>query len=1377
MPLNISLREDEGGVSELVGTILTLSITVVLFTSVFAAVNNLEQPEEREHAELDATFERSENKAYVNITHQSGESLQMEQLTFALFVDGVVYRYDEDDVVLDGDDPWSPGEKVMIEESHSDVLSSSNIDIVVRNDENGRVVYDSTLVDLEEEPLSIERMDIKFVYDWRDYAEPGEEIDIRADISVSEELDENDLEVRADIPGKDIFEEEEPVTLERLRGNLFNKTVTIQSGAEVRRHSLRIIAELGSEKAEEYTNLNIGEETVDIYQPDLVVGDIDFSPGSPTHGDEFTVIGNIYNYGRVNYTAEWEIKDDGEVKKEGVTTFAPGPAPTRIRGNFDLEDHGAHDIEVNVSTTLHLEEDMSGETEEDVKPEDNVRELTVHVDPHIALVRDSLGDELREGRLMENALRGLNLDYRVRTIRSEDDIPDDADEFRKELNESSVIIWMTGNRTEDETEDDVIHIGNDVVKEAVHDFIVDDEGEFWLIGSNLDEADYSPHLYPKLGFKGFETNNKGLGSETVLEPGGDNGTYGDYNYTVKPGEDYLPMNVKDDAEDNNTLINPGPNDIYGVGYEENEGERTAVNSFLFENVMDSGQRMNMVSEVIEWLTSMTTRTGVDVAVSSQDIEPEAPMYMDEVTITATLRNNGPEDLYVNVRCVRNKGEEVLSPEEGEAIYVPKNGGTNTTTFKWMAEDLGVQEFIVHADYFDEIDEVNEENNQITYKDLEVTDDVVEINVHYSTLVVDADLSESSAYDHNATADVIDSFEQLDHKKGRDYDYYQVGMSGSDPEDGPDYDTMSEYNAVFWITGERESRVLTSADMDNLEQYVEQDSGANVMFIGEHILEDLSGNDFLEDMMGIDPDSIGEEESSELIGQEDNNLSHGLEYELDGSAELDTFDTSGAEVLFEDGEGNNLASIYDDGLKKVVYMGANLSRVSGPLVDEEKYEDWPEGEVDLGHENARDEFVYTTMWQLGKRDERTELRVIDHDIEFTTGEPHTGRSYEIRADIQNLGYGGASALIRIKDGGDYIGAESIFIEGSERISEEGSTYFEVEPGTATLEITWRPNHGGYRDIRVRVDPLRRTKEIAEDGESREDKLMEFHNQASVKQPVYFFHDDMEEGTEDWDNERMLMNIDGTGPLDFIDREDAQTDVVGEWDESLSGSTDGSDVYTLDQDTDDAGVYETDDEEVEAFTDKAHYSSPRSFWMPEVEGVDERKPIDLVIVLDYSGSMDDEEGDMEDAATAAVGMLSDQDRVAVFPFAYDPWTDEEIHFTYCTQSNKDTINQTIRSWSTGGNTALYDTTARAGEYMQNNARDDVVKGFIGMTDGYSNSDEADYTHAPGTSTSKDTYGYKNDWESSSLDWYDYSPPYSSDSFPHSQDSGRKGCLGMP
>ncbi len=1449
MPIDNSLRIDEEGVSEVVGTILTLLITVTLFTTVFAAVTTLDSPEEREHVEFQAEFniyedEEEEEYAKIDIVHEGGEELELDDLDFILIIEDQDFDMSDEDIEHEGDETWTSDETVTIETYNVDIVEAGQegreIELLIRNVATQRIVDRITLTDVAEDPLSIRTLDINYRFDWRDYAEPGEDVEIRARILTTVDVEIGKVEILDD----QVFDEDELI-LDRVSGNLFNITAQVGSDTDEDRHRLRINATSDDEEHwdEEYFTVNVGEETAG---PDreLEIGDVDFTPGSPTHGDELTIRANIYNnYERDIDNVTWSVKDDGELvyEEEGLS-FEPGHTPTEITAEFDIMDHGPHIIELTV--------DWSSDGEMD-EGEYATRELTVHVDPHITLVQDALDDDLSEAPMMVNALRGLNLDFSMMEIEDEDDIPENDDEFREELNESSAVIWMSGER------EDEIYLED--AAGAIEDFIDEDGGIFWLIGSNLEDEDL-PDQLPGHSFDDGDTDG-------YLEPRDENGTYGDLTYDVLIEEEdgLIIDSLEDDVQDEDLLVDEDEeDDVYGAGrdkgfegnidkeeyegyleegeineelreaiedevdedideeavlseragfwvieengefiyrigiyeddlkiYDVEESRRTALNSFLFEDIVDGGQRMNMVSEVINWMAMMETRTGVDVAVSSQHIEPTSPMYMDEVEITATLRNNGPEDLYVTVRAERNGGEDVLEPEGDGTVYLPADGGTNTTRFIWEeADELGVQEFLVIADYYNEIDQVTRRNNDITYKDLDVADDMTKVNVHYSTLVVDADGSVGDNDYYNVTAELIDSFDELGHVEEGDvdvdevegypqiYEYYPVEDPQDEDADTPDRSELREYNAIFWITGERDDNIFSEDDVANLWRYLmeaDQMGGANLLLLGENILEylDDEANDNvyagpLLQELGIDEDSIESDavEPEALIGQEGNPLSHGLEYHYDGSNGMSTFDSYGdGEVLFKDEAGNNVASIYDDvdSEKKAVYMGLNLSRIEGPFVEEDEYDDWPAGDVELGSKNAVSELIYTTMWQFGVEDDRTELRVVDHDVVVAEDEyPHTGRSYEVRTEIQNIGNDGASAMIRIEEGGDSVGLETIHIEGASRDSEPGSNYFHVDPGTSTMETSWTPREAGIRDIRVRVDPLRRTEEISPNGgESEDNKLMEFHNQAFVEEPVYFFHDEAETG-EQWSHDTTEANIDGTGALDFVDDPD-ETGVAGDWDDDYSGMTEWAGM------DEDDGYWETDDDEVSDFTDKAHYSSPRSSWMPETRagGTGEREPIDMVLVLDTSGSMTQYgEGDWwyhaYQATKEVARELEEEDRFSIYIFRgenpesqitfqqfdahgyclseddQDEFIDEVIdgnHPDFYDLGDEDTYSH----W-----TPLYDTVSRAIEELDYSKEHypDRVRAAILFTDGAGNYDNNAEKYEPGIGRFEaDTYGPGN------------------------------------
>jgi len=1181
--VNRDLSRDDEGVAEVVGNILTLVITVVIFTSVFAAVTQLEGPDEQPHLEFEVEYEHTLEMDYINITHIGGKSLDLHDHTFIVVVDdedgsdSISFSIDDDGVTTTGDGSrLHIGEEVRIEieEGELDIGPDSRMELMVRQESNVRIIYQTVLLEEGRELLDIRNARIDYKFIWRNHAEPGEEITIRADVVAPiflrrDEFDPSELDVTASAIEQGVLYDDdedegvEEVELEHYHNGEFRSVnVSVDDDADYASHSIKITAEYEDlEATPEYISLHVGKPAARRYRADLLIGDIEYRPGSPTHNERFTVEIEVFNRGAVNYTADWNLTDNGDLKYEDTTKFLAGPDPTVVVAEYDIMGVDLHKIEVIVDTTL-VDED--GNEREDVEPDNNYESFDVYVDPNVLIVRDDTASESDELGLMENSLTDLNFDHTTYTVEPGGTYPD-----REFLSEYSLCIWLTGDLLEED--DDELEPLPPTQQDLLIEYIEENEGKLWLMGSNLEEVDFQSDFIDLLGI----STPMGSGNEILLDgdlsnPEADEeGTYGDFTYPVYPGSKALELDLETDVEQKNTLEHDGE-EVVGVGYERNQGERTALNSFLFDSVSDPASRSNMAQEVIKWLSDITERSGTDVSVSSQSIEPTAPMFMDNVTISATLRNNGPEDLNVTVRAVRNRGEEVLEPVMDEPwLHVPRGGGTAEIEFRWLADELGIHEFHVVADYYDEIDEVTLENNDITYKDLDITEDEVEVNVQYSTLVVDADVAEYENYE-NVTEHVTDSLDRLGQVRGETYDYYMV--EGPD-EHGPSVDKMLRYNAIFWITGERgdaagQNIVLTEEDADRLLDYFGVENHGNVMFIGENILDYLHSNiegtmdeidpadaRALVRYMGVDPysDIDGNDLSpTHLIGEEDSTFGRNLRYQLEDTQDIDKFSQPSmyGEVLFTDGK-DNIASVYDDGAMRNVYMGVNPHNFRGPLLTGEDFENWPGGEVDVSHENVRDEFIYNSLWYFGMRDERTDLRVTDYDIELSTDHPETGRSYEVTVEIENVGYKGASTMVRVKEGEDHVGTRTVFVESSRRESVDGSSYFEVEPGRVTAEFTWDPIFAGERPLRIKVDPLRLVDEIEPYGEEgTEEKIMEFNNQAVVTHPVYYFYDDMESGDHKWEHDSTLMNIDGVSPLDFIGRRDVDTHVEGDWDQEMT-----------------------------------------------------------------------------------------------------------------------------------------------------------------------------------------------------------------------------------
>ncbi|MBS3790023.1 MAG: type IV pilin, partial [Candidatus Thermoplasmatota archaeon] len=1709
------LSVDEEGVSEVVGTILTLLITVALFGSVFATVMQLEGPDDEIRVELDAYFENQGGKNQVIMIHEGGQSLDTDSLTFFLIVDDDRHL----ESPIEEESSWSVGDNRTLQEENEgewDIDENSTVELMIRNDDTNRVIYQTMLLEEDRNIIDIRNSRIEYRHEWRNYAEPYEDITIKTEIAApvwlnNEPFDPEDMWVNASIYQDDVVVDDDgdfisSTNLNHTHNGKFEKRLRIDGGADDARYRMKITAEHPEVQHinPSYLFLNVGKESLDYYEDKLAIGSLRFEPRSPSHGDDFTLFVEVFNEGEDAQPANWKLTDDrqGTFNSTEPITISHGAAPTLIEVEEPeaypegIKGHGPHEITFEI---IPEDEDWEGDKWKD--------EITV--DPNIMLVRDTIPEGLYEGEMMENTIRGLNLDYSPFSVGPGEEIAD----LEKELARHTLTIWMTGNRSGQEN-----YLEDDEVLDSLYDYMEGDldnaddlNGALWLLGSNLDNIDFGDHDFTdKLGFESFGDNGT-FEDETLINPArredeititmdkdrdiiahfkpervltidvdgegstdpevgthvyedeedvtveatpdegwyfdgwtgdvtgekttidvtmdedkeitanfkekdehnltinvegegstnpdvgtrtyedgedvtveatpGDNsyfshwegdvpegeeeeenitivmdkdkeitayfvedgkylltidiegkgstdplegthtyedgdevnisatpnddwefshwtgdyegtektititmdenksitanferveysltidfegegsvnvndeeiedgwtsdyeantqielealpdddwyfdkwtgdgledekreeititmdenksitanfteikdhllrisikgegstdplegthtyedgeevnisatptegwkfshwtgeygGTYGGFDYDVEEGE-YVEMNRKDGVNIEDTLaFKEGAEDtseFFGLGYEAETGQRTAVNSFLFGSITDPGLRSSMAGEVIDWLSNIAIRTGVDVSVTSQRIKPSSPMFRDEINITASFRNNGPRGLDISdtARLVRrHEGtvKDVIAPPTDTDLYLEADGGTAEVTFQWTADELGIHDLLVKADYFGQIDQVYTDNDDITYKNLDVTDDQRFVNVHFSTLVVDAvDRDNSEGFDP-AVENVTDSFDRLGHEEGVDYDVFNV------TDDNIDSDELQKYNAVVWVTGDNETEVFKQEDVDYILDYLEQESGGNMMFIGENILSSLdstgiNGADDLLEYMGISG-GITEDDAdpSVLIGEKENDLGRTLRYEVNATS-IDTFDSTSdyGEVLFKDEDGNNIASTYADESSgiKTVYLGMNLGRIEAPLIDA-GFDDWPGGEVNTSSENAREEFIYNSIWNFGKRDERTELRVTDYDIRSSPPHPQTGRGYSIKARIENIGYESGTALVRFAEGDEHIASQTVTVPGSERIATEGTSYFNVSAGFTTAEVSWTPMDGGMRPIRVRVDPLRSVEEIEPYGEEgTEEKIMEFRNQAKVDQPVYFFYDDMERGDGKWSYDSTLMNIDGDSPLDFMG-EAEETHIKDDWNWSLSGSTAADGYRSLGEGE---GVYQTRDPEINQFTDNASYSPPRSYWMAEGQGDPEgrmdRAPLDIVLVFDQAMSTGYDEA--VDAAEAVIDMLSLEehgDRIAII-YSTGASAHTELSLSDSENLTKEQIKNRIPDGQPNlPQKALLSGASVAIEELDENGSENAVGGIITITDGLSTQDADQFKYAPG------------------------------------------------
>lgn len=139
---------DNKGVSEIIGTILMLAITVVLFSSIMVFVTNMPTPTERPTADFLSELTVSTDplgQSNLTLTHNGGEALNDYETAILIVIDGNA-KY----IPLTGyftDEKWSIGESWAFNEFHAYPLFGSNtsLEAMVLDTASNSQIWDSKI--------------------------------------------------------------------------------------------------------------------------------------------------------------------------------------------------------------------------------------------------------------------------------------------------------------------------------------------------------------------------------------------------------------------------------------------------------------------------------------------------------------------------------------------------------------------------------------------------------------------------------------------------------------------------------------------------------------------------------------------------------------------------------------------------------------------------------------------------------------------------------------------------------------------------------------------------------------------------------------------------------------------------------------------------------------------------------------------------------------------------------------------------------------------------------------------------------------------------------------------------------------------------------
>jgi hypothetical protein len=110
--------------------------------------------------------------------------------------------------------------------------------------------------------------------------------------------------------------------------------------------------------------------------------------------------------------------------------------------------------------------------------------------------------------------------------------------------------------------------------------------------------------------------------------------------------------------------------------------------------------------------------------------------------------------------------------------------------------------------------------------------------------------------------------------------------------------------------------------------------------------------------------------------------------------------------------------------------------------------------------------------------------------------------------------------------------------------------------------------------------------------------------------------------------------------------------------------------------------------------------------------ESMPIDILLLLDVSGSMQPHVQRIADAAEQALNVLAAQDRIAIMTF--DTRTRERLPFTDSRGDVTRELNRLVRSESFNGGTRITSALIEASNYVLRHARPDARRAIVILTD---------------------------------------------------------------
>jgi hypothetical protein len=1234
------INDDNYAVTEALGTVFLLAISISLVGIVFVWVNSLADfTEGRTLADLSITFRENT----VTIKHLGGEILLEDRTEIQINIDNALTRYSisDSESALAGEDDWDVNEIWNMTIAAS---SSAEVYVAVYDTKtNTRLIGETVQVGagtVRLADLSVKTENVTFEFSGNNIRR-GDLVNITAKIYNEGTADANYVLVR-------FYDDSDIISMNGKEFQLINVSAGGSNSSWIHwypgsygLHTIHVKVYYEYSEMNYANNYAEKDANVEVILPEvhgsdlkITTYDILFDNSNPTHGALIKVTVLVHNEGDKAVTGSdgatlivrdtpitWVPSDplndkplytDGDhlnVTFYNVTVPVSGYTPFSFYWNAMPGGTILIYAFIDANNTVPETEDTNGLYESN-----NLAVRAIQILPKILLVDDdgATAGIFDTTSTMRDSLTASGVVYDNHYVTGIDDPAFDTGSHP--LKDYDIIIWMTGYNANTLTASNI-----DALKRAMNngsylwmisqDVLNDTSsvlgdpmpGEFGYDYLGVDSYTFSGTPAELYGIPGDVITNGTILNTTGLYEIQDRGTNISSFKSDNPATENLKGILRNDA-----AFGAGGN--ISLRYlNTTYGFKTVFFGWEFASLINPTERADLTFKVLQWF-NWTISLGADFAIASEEFSTLSPRYLDRLWVNATVRNNGLEPATVDVAffITGPDGEEKLIPKFPDnqanpySINVPGNGGEVIVSKQWLAISVGIHNFRVMVDPFDLVDEVSESNNDITYSNLAVTT----LLIQYTILVVDDDNSTNNGgIQYNVTQAVTTALTNIDY----DYDLFQV-VGGPLPGSGPTVDVMKHYNTVIWITGNDTTPTLDPYDQQNIVEYVQglyfeaqylADIKVNFWLMGQNILEDLTLNNatFISEVLQVSSYTSDTGMPGDLYGVYKDVITHGIDYETT-AAEPDYGDAispgvNASGILYQDRSMGTYNSIrYNDTEHRLVFTPWIFSFI-----------DTPTGLP--AHETFQSELAFLILQWFAYPELRIELKTSIIDIKVSNNNPVIGDTYIIRTALYNYGGNDTSTVVRFLDGSTIIDTQAVYVPAG---------------GSSATEVIWTPLFAGIRSLKVVTDPQNDVPEI-----------FEWLNNNATRSGfnVFYFYDDLENGTGNWKHDGTIIHITGESPLDYMDPP-VYSNISYSWNSSESGGF--------------------------ITTDTNYHSYNVSYYTFEPEAT-----VSIVFTLDNSASMTGKIANLTKAFNYTIENMTDNDRVAIYAFdsdsnpsPYDPFT---------------------------------------------------------------------------------------------------------------------------